>query len=254
MLRLNRLTGAALAALTLTTGANAADMPVYYEEPSFGGWYIRGDIGITNQFSDDIDSPYLDVIASPIVEIHESEWDASWFIGAGVGYVFNDSFRADFTFEYRFQSDFSGLITADDGADPIDFTNEYDGEKEEAVLLLNAYWDITTWNSITPYVGAGVGASWIKLSDFSDVDEALGSAGFSDDVESWNFAWALYAGLSYAINPQLSFDIGYRFLYLGEIETDDLVAADGDNDTYNPYNFDDIASHDIRIGLRYRFD
>jgi opacity protein-like surface antigen len=260
MSRLNLLAGAAMAALVFTANgtAKAADMPVYYEPaPVFGGWYLRGDIGASHQVSDDLHSPRFDELAGlgDTVYLQESEWDPSWFIGMGFGYIINDRFRVDVTGEYRFKSDFDGFDTYDTDTDgDIDGSNRYDGDKEEAVFLVNAYWDITKWGTMTPFVGAGVGASWIRLSDFSDVDPVSLATGLSGDVESWNFAWALYAGLAFEINPQLTFEVGYRYLHLGDIETDDLLLPNGTNPVFNPFELDNIASHDVKIGLRYTFD
>lgn len=256
MFRLNLISAAAVA-VVLATGAKAADMPVYYEpEPvEYKSWYLRGDIGASHQVVDDFSSPFWDTIAAgpDTLYLMQDDFDASFFIAGGVGYRVNDWFRVDVTGEYRFESDFHGLDNIDVGSDgSIDQTNQFTGTKEEAVFLFNAYYDLPSWGKMTPYIGAGVGASWIKLSDFTDTNP-LGISGFSDDVDSWNLAWAAYAGLSFDITEQLVFDVGYRFLYLGSVDTDDLLDAGGGNATYNPFEFNDIYSHDIKVGLRYAF-
>jgi opacity protein-like surface antigen len=76
--------------------------------------------------------------------------------------------------------------------------------------------------------------------------------GTSGDVSSWNLAYAAYAGLSFEVTEQLTFDVGYRYLYLGSIETDDLVGGGGPPQ-YNPFEFDNIHSHDVKVGMRYAF-
>jgi opacity protein-like surface antigen len=248
-----------MAALVFATaGAKAADMPVYYEAPVFGGWYLRGDIGASHQVSDDLDSPYFDEIIAngDSITLTQSEWDASWFAGIGFGYIFNDWFRMDLTGEYRGKSDFHGQDFYDTTpGPPAEGTNTYTGEKEEAVFLVNAYWDITKWGNMTPFVGAGVGAAWIQLSDFQDYNPVTDALGLSGDVDTWNFAFALHAGLSFEINPQMTFEVAYRYLYMGDIDTDDLLLPDGSNPTIgNYFEFDNIASHDVKIGLRYIFD
>jgi opacity protein-like surface antigen len=262
MARLTVLTATAVAAVLGIAGAQAADMPVYYEQqaaPEFGGWYIRGDIGGSHQISKDLDSPYFDVIqgAGGVLYQFDSEWAPSWFIGAGIGYQFTDSLRADITGEYRFASDFNASDAYDTGpADgTIDGTNNYDGQKEEAVFLVNAYWDLPTHGIMKPYVGAGVGASWIKISDFTDTSPNPLAIGLSGSTEQWNFAWALYAGLGFELSQNLTLDVGYRFLYLGDAETEDLLAPDGSNPTIgNSFNFNNIMSHDVKVGLRYKFN
>jgi len=260
MARLNLLTATAVAAVLGIAGAQAADMPVYYEQqaaPEFGGWYIRGDIGGSHQISDDLDSPYFDEIAAggDTLYLFDSKWEPSWFIGAGVGYQFTDSLRADITGEYRFGSDFTGSDAYDTDSDgDINGTNNYDGEKEEAVFLVNAYWDLPTYGIMKPYVGAGVGASWIRISDFTDTSPNPLAIGLSGDTEQWNLAWALHAGLGFELSQNLTLDVGYRFLYLGDAGTEDLVTPAGGNATFNPFNFNNIMSHDVKVGLRYRFN
>jgi opacity protein-like surface antigen len=257
MFRLNLISATAVA-VVLATGAEAADMPVYYEpQPEYHNWYLRGDIGASHQVVGEFSSPYWDEVAGlgGAVDLQDADFDASFFIGGGIGYRVNDWFRVDVTGEYRFESDFHGLDHYDDApADGlVDGSNEYSGSKEEAVFLVNAYYDFPTWGAMTPYVGAGVGAAWLKMSDFTDYNPTEDATGLSGDVSTWNFAFALYAGLAFAVNDRLTFDVGYRYLYMGDIETDDLLAPDGTNDTFNPFNFEDIASHDIKIGLRYAF-
>lgn len=254
MFRLNLISAAAVV-LVLATGAQAADMPVMYEpEPvEYRSWYLRGDIGASHQFVGEFSTPFWDVAVDPVTLLNE-DFDASFFFGVGVGYEINDMFRVDVTGEYRFQSDFHGLDQYFDSiVTNTTVHNEYNGTKEEAVFLLNGYVDLPSYGRMTPFVGAGIGASWIKLSDFSDYNATLNASGFSDDVSTWNFAFAAYAGLAFEINEQMTFEVGYRYLYLGDIETNDLETAGGALGVYNPYEFDDIQSHDIKVGLRYAF-
>ena len=96
------------------TVANAADMPglppVYMppvEEFSASGWYLRGDIGMTNQQFKGLHQRLYDVPGTT-VEAVGMGWDSSMLFGLGVGYKFNDWFRADFTGEYRGKANFHG--------------------------------------------------------------------------------------------------------------------------------------------------
>ncbi|BCJ89899.1 hypothetical protein IZ6_06340 [Terrihabitans soli] len=258
MFRLNLISAAAVA-VVLATGAKAADMPVMYEpEPvEYRSWYLRGDIGASHQVVGDFSSPYWDELAGldSNVFLLDDDFEASFFFVAGIGYKINDWFRVDVTGEYRFESDFHGLDNYDEAPSDgiIDGSNQYTGTKEEAVFLFNAYLDLPSYGRMTPYVGAGVGAAWLKMSDFTDYNPTEDATGLSGDVDTWNFAYALYAGLAFEVTEQLTFDVGYRYLYLGDIETDDLLTPLGGNDEFNPFNFEDVASHDIKVGLRYMF-
>ena len=88
------------------------------------------------------------------------------FFGLGVGYKFNDWFRADVTGEYRGKANFHG-------SDNVAFTggqgvDNYSGSKSEWLFLANAYVDLGTWSCFTPYIGAGVGGSYNTIRSFRD--------------------------------------------------------------------------------------
>jgi len=171
--------------------------------------------------------------------------------------VHSDRFRFDLTGEYRGKSDFTGLDTYVDNTGPCPTgvcTNEHTGIKSEWLFLANAFWDIGTYRNITPYVGAGIGTAAVSLNGFKDVNLITNGLHYARDNTEWNFAWALHAGLSYDIAPDLVLDLGYRFTYLGDGKT-------GTYDTYDPgaiqgrgaTTLEDIVSHDVMVGLRWNF-
>ena len=121
-------------------------------------------------------------------------WDSSTFFGLGVGYKFNDWFRADVTGEYRGKANFHGsdtraYSTAAQGVD------NYSGSKSEWVFLANAYVDLGTWWCVTPYIGAGIGMANVRMIGFRDdgiafIGGALTNVAYAADADKWNFAWA----------------------------------------------------------------
>ncbi len=68
----------------------------------------------------------------------------------------------------------------------------------------------------------------------------------SIDLIRYQFAWALMAGVSYAITPELALDLGYRYINLGTING----IQDATGNSYTKV----IDAHEARIGLRYLFD
>jgi opacity protein-like surface antigen len=54
------------------------------------------------------------------------------------------------------------------------------------------------------------------------------------------------AGVGYAVTPNIVADIGYRYLNLGDAKS----AADASGFM----TFRNIASHQVRVGLRWSFD
>src|SRR4051812_19183561 len=104
---------AAGAATLMSTAAFAADMaiappPAYAPPPvveDFGGWYLRGDIGFSNQRVNRLDN-VLD--ANNLTSRQNLAFGTAGIFGLGAGYKFNNWFRADVTGEYRGNSQFFG--------------------------------------------------------------------------------------------------------------------------------------------------
>jgi opacity protein-like surface antigen len=214
------------------------------------GWYLRGDIGFTAQRVDHLYNLLYDTTA--VVNTYEQEFGKAASIGAGFGYRWNDFFRTDITAEYRTKSAFHGYETYDtEGDDTIDGDDRYNANKTEVTILANAYVDLGTYQSITPFVGAGIGASYNTINGFTDENEMNSGYATGGDHSQWGFAWALYAGLGWAISPQWTLEVAYRYLNLGNAASGDLVPSSGPNDYNNPMEFHDLTSHDIKVGLRY---
>src|SRR6267142_1310422 len=179
---------AAGAVSLLSTAASAADMaiasPPMYAPPvveDFGGWYLRGDIGFSNQRVRRLDNA-LDV--NNTTSVQHLSFNTAGIFGLGVGYRFNNWFRGDITGEYRGNSQFFGT-------DAVTFpggfgTDTYHATKSEWVVLANGYVDLGTWWGVTPFIGAGVGGARVSIANFTDltVSSAGGLPGlaFGDNV------------------------------------------------------------------------
>src|SRR5690242_6954176 len=112
------LAAAATAALFAIPAAHAADLPPLppaYAPPPIqtSGWYLRGDIGITNQSVNSLDN-----VVSPGTTVSTKflTFDASPSFGVGVGYQLNNWLRFDVTGEYRANAHFHGQQVAQFGA------------------------------------------------------------------------------------------------------------------------------------------
>ena len=238
--------------VTAIPAAMAADIPEPVPTPVvIKGWYLRGDIGYSNQRVDSLDNALYATYDS--VDNIFKDFDGAPFLGAGIGYRWNNWFRTDITGEYRSKSDFDGLDIADPGApDPL-IPDYYTAKKSEWLALANAYVDLGTWHGITPFVGGGVGAANVKISDFTDVGTTVDSVAFGADHDEWNFAWAVYGGLAFDVTEAFTVELAYRYLDLGDAQSGDLVTFDGINLVNNPMIFEDITSHDLKLGVRYTF-
>jgi len=250
---------AAGAATLLSSAAFAADMaiaPPPYAAPvveDFGGWYLRGDIGFSNQRVDRLNNANDVTLTS---SIQNNNFNTAGIFGLGVGYRVNNWFRADVTGEWRGNSQFHGTdrITYPGGVG----IDTYNGTKNEWVVLANAYVDLGTWWCITPFIGAGVGGARVAINGFTDAGIANNGGGalpglaYADNVSKWNLAWAVHAGLAYKVSPNFTVELAYRYLDMGDGLTGDLRTFDGSGtNTINPMTFKNITSHDLKLGVRW---
>jgi|APFEC2959095136_1045048.scaffolds.fasta_scaffold00689_4 opacity protein-like surface antigen len=219
--------------------------------PVYGGWYIRGHLGMSNQDFDGLESSLYNNPAILEYGWHdEGGFGSAPIFGAGVGYKYNDYLRGDLTVEYRGKADFDALDYVRTAGGTT--TNDFRGSKSELVFMANAYADVGTWYGLTPYLGAGIGTSYNTISHFRDINIINGGGGYADKNSTWNLAWALHAGVGIEATERMTVDLGYSFVSLGDAKTgtfrNDDPAFDIPNDGFK---FNDLYSHDLKLGIRY---
>jgi opacity protein-like surface antigen len=254
---------AAGAASLFSGAALAADLPMapppqYYAPPpveDFGGWYLRGDIGL-NASSGKLHNNLYDTLpATASLQHLGHNFSGGTSYGIGVGYQFNNWFRGDITGEYRGKSNFHGLdlITFDNGGTTGFGSDHYTGSKSEWLFLANAYADLGTWYCVTPFIGAGIGAAHVTTSGFQDTGLANGVPGsyFASGASTTNLAWALHAGLAYKVTNNLTVELAYRYLDMGKAVHGFGSSYDGTNAGPSSFEYRDLTSQDVKIGLRW---
>ena len=117
-------------------------------------------------------------------------------------------------------------------------------------LMANAYVDLGTYGSVTPYVGAGIGGTYVKWSNLRnticDDPYATGCYGSEHGGEkSWRFTYALMAGATIDLTCALKADVGYRFRHVTGGEMFGYVENGG------PGRDKGFYSHEARVGARY---
>ncbi len=260
---------AAGAASLLSTVAFAADMPsiapppAYYAPPQqqvedFGGWYLRGDIGITNTFGK-LYAPAYDDLSTVSYQQRDHEFTGGGSFGIGAGYQFNSWFRADVIGEYRSKVHFSGTDYAkiDFGALGIlPIGDTYSGGYQSWLAMVNVYADLGTWWCITPFVGFGVGAAHNTFSGLSDITTVnlgggTGSGLYEASSASRNsFAYAAHAGLAYKVSSNMTIELAYRYLDMGTAVTGGGATFDGTT-SKRAFQFQDLTSQDLKLGVRW---
>ena len=257
--------------------ALAADMNYPVPSPEFtnveygSGWYLRGDIGYTlstestlSYFSDaryDYDNQSLD-------NAH------SWSIGAG--YNFNDTFRADLTFERSAGHDWRGTsvgtLCGGLGTEG-DCYSEDSASFDRNTLMANAYVSLGTYHGFTPYVGAGLGLTHLEWSGYSSdayctvdpgEDCTYGAhTGLTPDPETYfggttsydgesvtALTYALTTGFDYRLTQNWLMDVGYKYtnIHGGKVIAKD---ANGPGSPQGASKFTDLSIHEVKVGLRY---
>jgi opacity protein-like surface antigen len=223
-----------------------------------GGWYLRGDVGIAqqdvrrNEFTVGNPGPFGGAGAFRHFRPEAEHFGAATIVGAGLGYQFNEWFRFDATLERRGSSHF-GYTLVDRVTQPaFPFANRYTGQLDSWVGLINAYVDVGNFWGITPFVGAGIGFANHRVTGFQDqgVGASAGGYGIAQPASTTNFAWALHAGLGYAVNENLKLEISYRYMNLGDVNQGRITCF-GSPCPDITYTGNQLTSHDIRVGMRW---
>jgi len=165
----------------------------------------------------------------------------NWACGVGLGHQITANWRVDVTLERRGKFEVEGVP---DLSVPGSLGQKYN--IRSTVGLANVYYDIANFGGITPYVGAGVGFAYNRMSD-----SLVSSSGFRTLGDSrTSIAWALMAGASYDINERWKLDGGYRYINFGDATT----SVNGSDGSIVPeIESKNMAAHEIRVGLRYNF-
>lgn len=218
------------------------------------GWYLRGDIGYTASTS--AGSGTYRTFESSTYTSHRSSNELSdkVTLGLGVGYSFTDMIRGDVTLT-RISSAFEGTGNCDPSF-PANCNRLVSSNLTGYSALANTYVDLGTVVGLTPYVGAGIGYTYLNWDDVNASSLCAGitcapsttHAGASD----WRFTYALMAGVAYDIAQNMKLDVGYRYTSIdgGDMygwDTASLAAGA----TGNQASDGGLSTHEVRVGLRF---
>ena len=236
--------------------ALAADMPGDYPPPppikrsidviANRGWYVRGDVGYGWTHMRGA-SYYQGGPDGTKTDFDDTDLDGGVVLGGGVGYQWNDYFRTDVTLDYLFDGDFNGSTSGSCGVSD-DCVSSDRASWSALSLLANAYVDLGTYYGVTPYVGAGIGATRVNWGDLRNTSCSVDDPGDCDDTvthsgkDDWRFTYALSAGASYEFHNGMKLDVGYRFTDVAGGDMFSSADASGRDDGFK--------RHEFRVGLR----
>ncbi|MEM7301002.1 MAG: outer membrane beta-barrel protein [Pseudomonadota bacterium] len=278
-------TGSMATTLTANSESWAADLDeapvmeevVEYQPPKqtlveFGtGWYLRGDLAVThNELNTSLTVP--DWPRDPNFGFAAS-------VGVGAGYAFNNYFRADVTAERFFNLQAGERVVTDCGVwdndndaltpdIPVTGTCYNGGFTEIAAttVMLNGYIDAPRFFGLSPYIGGGIGTSYVDWTRLTVDTSCIGTNGrdcrsngrgptsFSnqsyDADGEWRLTYALAAGLSVQVNDKLTFDAGYRWTRInGGAFTDPTRATNAG--LTSQFSTGALNIHQVKLGMRY---
>jgi len=266
MVSVKTLIGSAAAAM-LSTAAYAADLgppPMQYQPPGQvleqSGWYLRGDVGIGVQTFNSFELGPASIVPADW-RIDQTDIQDTAIFGLGAGYVLNNWLRFDVTGEYRTKAEFRAIGSYNHNTCTVvgvtgTCFDTFNGNFSSAVFMANAYIDLGTWWCLTPFIGAGVGAAYDRISGVSDVGPLPpGTIGFGftqQDSASWNMAWNVQAGLTYNVSDTFKVDFSWRHLDMGSPQSANIFCQNtGSANSCDFFKLKDITSEDFRIGLRW---
>jgi outer membrane protein OmpA-like peptidoglycan-associated protein/opacity protein-like surface antigen len=208
------------------------------------GWYLRGNAGYGTH--NDID------ITGDLVGDVESEGNATGSVGLGY----------DFGNNWRLELDAAQLFT---DLGQISQTPSSSAKLETTTGFLNAIYDFSDFGRWEPYVGAGIGIVRGNVTavahDFPT--GGAGSANISTPVCSGvacsfkdgdtGLGWQLLAGLGYEISDNLTWDTHYRYMNSNNLDFTGSVAPVIGSLASAAATFEDVGSHALMTGFRYRF-
>mgnify|MGYP001232487575 CR=1 FL=1 len=236
----------ATAALMAASTAHAADLldpPIFNHTPEIipaevgSNWYLRGDIGYSVNRA-----PSGRVVGGPLFN---EGVDNTWMAGIGFGYQFNEYFRTDATLDYHHTFDFTATTPCAGAC----VNSLHSADISAWTLMANAYLDFGTWEGLTPYIGAGIGGAYVSVDGHSVRTPGVGTVNYSGG-DRWALAAAAMAGASYTITDNLLLDAGYRYLWIDGAKSGSAVGGVVPGNV----NYDDLQSHELRLGLRYLID
>ena len=164
----------------------------------------------------------------------------------GIGYHFNDLFRADLNLQYRPINIKKSTIT------PLEQANKATSYS----AMLNAYLNLSdSQDDVIPYLTAGVGYGKNKLSNYtiSSTSGLTTATVVQSGKTTNNLMLNVGAGITIAIVNNLRVDIGYRYYSLGKLKGQSYLSATGANNSTGPYKITSLKANEVTVGLIFKF-
>lgn len=154
-------------------------------------------------------------------------------------------------YSYAYPAKVKGIVQ--DYSEQEEANSSYQYKIEHHRISLLGKVALVRWENWLPYVAAGLGAAWNRVSDYSEqaISERISehtNPGFPNKT-TVDFSYSLGAGFDYVITEYLWAGFGYRFDRFGKIETGDSLLPNA----YREHINDSLRAHSFTVSLRYLF-
>lgn len=154
----------------------------------------------------------------------DAEFDTGLGLAVALGHTF-DAARAELEFGYR-KNDIDSF-----GA--MGYSVSASGDVTSKSVMANIYYDFAPKAQWSPFLGAGLGVSWV------DVDNAAVAGIFLGDADDTVFAWQVMAGCGFKLTQSTTIDLSYRYFATSDPDFSGVEAEYG--------------THNIMAGIRVAF-
>jgi outer membrane protein OmpA-like peptidoglycan-associated protein len=181
--------------------------------------------GATFPIHSDIDGPN-------VPSGSRADWNTGYVAGGTVGYIIGNGFRVELEGAYRHNS-----------IDRLYGVSTDNGHISNITAMGNVLYDINTGTFVTPYLGVGVGMSYVQVRA-NPAANATPQVWFSD--HDTVLAYQGIAGLSFQVTPEIALGVDYRFFGTMDPRIASSTPPNSDHDFTN-------RQHTVTANIRYLF-
>jgi len=167
----------------------------------------------------------------------------------GIGSYFSETFRGEISLAQR--NGFKYVTTLTDNE------QRYSADVESLTVFVSGYIDSKPISllqtSVTPYFGIGAGVSRNKMGsvDITTIDDEVSQGNAASNTET-EFAFKLALGTLINLSDNVSVDLNYQYVDLGNIKSGTNLSFDS-RDMNAPFSGPEITSSELNIGLQIIF-
>jgi len=198
--------------------------------PAFAteGWYGKVDAGYGFDGSLDTDRLTTPAFGGDL------NLDNDWMEDVGIGYGFSNGFRLEGEVAHRYNA-IEGGPTVQNGGN----TQVYTG-------MINAIIDLNQGGTVQPYFGVGLGIGRVDANAADGPANNKAVTAFFDDSDT-ALAYQGLLGIGFKVSEQLTFDVGYRYMMIPNLE------FSGRNGAAARQYEADYKHQAATVGLRWQF-